>query len=350
MATKTVLLTTGTTWTVPSDWTDAGSTIRAIGAGGAGAINYDGVTYYDTDPAGGGGGAFASVSAIGLTANSTVYISIGAGVQPSEGTTGTLGGDTWLNKAANAAPSLATNGVLAKGGGGSGTIPGGVGGQAASCVGSVKYSGGNGSYSTTFGGGGGSAASDKGAGFTSSSYQLGGSNACTGGGAGTGGVSEDYTGGNLPASLAGGPGYDGVNGAGAAVKSGTGNPGTVGGGGSSGAGSGAGGTGGSGTEYNYDVKDGVTTSGTCGAGGAGGAAGHLYGPSKWSLVTGGAGGLYGGGAGAPTWSDVQAGNPNPAPQSKGPYNFSGQGALIITYTTSGGGGGSTPKGNAFLIF
>jgi hypothetical protein len=37
--TKTILLTTtgASTWTVPADWTDAGSTIRVIGGGGSGA-------------------------------------------------------------------------------------------------------------------------------------------------------------------------------------------------------------------------------------------------------------------------------------------------------------------------
>lgn len=139
--TSTIILTTGTSWTVPSDWTDAGSTIACIGGGGGArrpAANLQAA-------GGGGGGAYASVTAIGLVANQTVFINIGSGGPgaTTANANGTAGGDTWLNKAANSAPALATNGALAKGGSPSTGTAGGAGGVGTgSSVGSTLRSGG----------------------------------------------------------------------------------------------------------------------------------------------------------------------------------------------------------------
>lgn len=150
-------LTSGSSWTVPADWSNTNNTIDAIGGGGTGASG----TF------GGGGGAFARKTNVTLTPGSTVLYSVGLGgggntalVYGSANGSGTLGtgtpigGDTWFH---------ARTTLLAKGANGS------TGGSAASSVGDLKYSGGNGSSEMSWtldgssfysvGGGGGSAAS-----------------------------------------------------------------------------------------------------------------------------------------------------------------------------------------------
>src|ERR1019366_5704547 len=58
-ATATVIfITSGTTWTVPSDWNSSNNTIEAIGGGGGGA---DG-SGSNVNGAGGAGGDYAKVS------------------------------------------------------------------------------------------------------------------------------------------------------------------------------------------------------------------------------------------------------------------------------------------------
>ena len=169
MAKKLVLLTTtgAGTWTVPTDWVDPGSQIICIGGGGGGgraAIN-------TTAGSAGGGGAWSTVSTLGLAAGATVYINVGAGGAggAANNTDGVSGGDTWLNKAANSAPTLTTQGALAKGGVGGAALStgggggGGAGGASASGVGTTKYSGGTGGgggfAARSAGGGGGAAGS-----------------------------------------------------------------------------------------------------------------------------------------------------------------------------------------------
>lgn len=146
--TTTIVLTSGTTWTAPSDWNSACNNIECYGA----------ASY--------GGGAYAKITNLSLTPGTSYPISIGAG---SIGGTAT---DTYL---------VNTSTVMAKG------AVGATGGQLSSSVGSVKYSGGNAgsgvsgsgtdsngsgySYSAT--GGGGSSAN-------STASGINGSNATTG--------------------------------------------------------------------------------------------------------------------------------------------------------------------------
>ena len=108
-----------------------------------------------TGGAGGGGYSKITSSDLSVAANATIYTSVGAG-----GSSNVAGGDTWANATSNAAPTLTSQGVLAKGGasGQSGTT-GGSGGLATSGVGSTKFSGGNGGtgVSGTNAGGGGAA-------------------------------------------------------------------------------------------------------------------------------------------------------------------------------------------------
>ena len=102
-----------------------------------------------------GGGAYALATPLAVTPGQTVYYNVGA-----------AGADSWINTSANAAPTLSSQGVLAKAAAASGIM----GGQAASCVGTLLYSGGNGGSNGfnpgTYGGygGGGGAAGPNGAG------------------------------------------------------------------------------------------------------------------------------------------------------------------------------------------
>lgn len=147
MAIKTILITSGTTFTIPSDFGSLVS-IEAIGAGGCGAS-----TTAPQGQGGGGGGAYAKITSLsGLSANGTVYINIGAGGSNTRGSLGVAGGNTWLNTATSSAPSSTANGLLAPGGAGgtvtgtpaAGGLGGGAIGGATGIVGTTTYVGGNG--------------------------------------------------------------------------------------------------------------------------------------------------------------------------------------------------------------
>jgi len=132
MAIKTIFITSGTTFTIPADFGSLVS-VECIGGGGSGGTSTTGGT------GGGGGGAYAKSTAVtGLTASGTAYVSIGAG-----GTAG-AGGDTWFNAASNAAPTLTSQGALAKAGAVGALQAGGAGGLASTSVGTTKFNGGTG--------------------------------------------------------------------------------------------------------------------------------------------------------------------------------------------------------------
>jgi hypothetical protein len=196
---KTVTITSGSTWTVPSDWATPW-TIHLIGAGGGPSSPFasSGLTV----PGGtGAGAAYAQLTNASLTlsAGQTVYVSLGvggaagSGYNGGTGTVGTAGTDTWLNASSNAAPTLTSQGALAKGGSGSSVSNVvALGGQASACVGTIAYSGGDGGGPGFVpgqpGGGGGGAGGPTGAGYAgaqggSGSPGVGG----VGGAAGTGG-------------------------------------------------------------------------------------------------------------------------------------------------------------------
>ena len=122
MATKTIFWTTVGTKTIPTDFNSDGPwTIHAIGGGaGGGASRTRG---------GGGGGAYAAItnSDATITAGQSVYTSLGTTV-PSSGSAGV---DSWVNLSnAASAPTIASNGVLAKGGATTTTSTGASGGLA----------------------------------------------------------------------------------------------------------------------------------------------------------------------------------------------------------------------------
>jgi hypothetical protein len=161
--TETVVLTSGTSWTVPYTWNNLNNSVICIGGGaGGGGVSCGG----------GGGGTRSTSYNLTLTKGSTVSYSIGAG-----GSAGTAGGDTTFNSSA----------IVAKGGSSTATATGGLGGSASSSVGNSKLSGGNGGVGQAdVGGGGGGAGGDFGGGISGSS---GNSGTASGGAGGRGGTS-----------------------------------------------------------------------------------------------------------------------------------------------------------------
>jgi hypothetical protein len=143
---------------------------------------------------GGGGGAYASTSCLSVTAGNLVYWATCNG-------TGITGLQSWANKTTNSAPTSSANGAAAT------SAIKNVGGSAASAIGTVTYSGGNGGTGASGGtapkGGGGGAANPCGSGAN------GGNGFATvltgaGGGGGTGGLAAAV--GNTGTATAGGAG------------------------------------------------------------------------------------------------------------------------------------------------
>lgn len=175
------ILTSGTTYTVPSDYNSL-TTLNGIGGGAHGLAGGT------TDGGGsGGGGASAAVPALALTASQTTYIKIGSA--------GASGGDTWFNRLSNIAPTDPADGILAKG---ASTY---TGGQASACIGTTKYNGGNGraTSSRDSGCGGGGAGGTTAAGGTGSA-----SHSNRGGTGGDGGAASGGAGGNSGSGTIGG--------------------------------------------------------------------------------------------------------------------------------------------------
>lgn len=158
------LTTTGAgTWTVPEDWNNLNNTIEVIGGGATADMRWQNV----------GGGAYSSIANKSLTPGASVSYSVGI----AGPTARSDGGDTWFGNSV-----YASSYVAAKGGN-----KNTAGGAAVDGIGTVKYSGGAGSYN----GGGGGAAGPYGNGNTSANNSyLGGS-----GGAGYGGAGGSSWGG-----------------------------------------------------------------------------------------------------------------------------------------------------------
>jgi hypothetical protein len=321
-ASITIFLTSGTSWTVPSDWNNSNNTVEVIGGGGGGygaSINQAG---------GGGGGAYAKTTNLTLTPNSLVTIQVGAGGAGGAGGghAGTSGTDTYFNGATCAGSS-----ACAKGGAGSTGSSGGAGGLASNSVGSVRYNGGsggtvsNGSYAGGGGGGSGGPAGAGGAGGVETSNSSTSAGAPGGGGGGGGTAGTGVTTINISDGQAGGKNSSGSGGGGGGTggSSGTiGSAGSAGGGGGGGGGetansgtAGAGGAGGAGTEW-----DSSHGSGGGGGGGGGGAGNSATGG------TGGNGGLYGaGGGGGGATNGTNAGGGSGA-----------NGIIVVTYVPTTG--------------
>lgn len=249
-------------WTVPSDWNNSNNTIEVIGGGGGGGGGSC-AGLYTWGGGGGGGGAYSKISNLSLTPNSTVNWQVGAqgvggGINQqgacSNGFNGTAGGNTWFNGASYGAASVAAAGGAQGlepadiGGYFSGTYGGGgAGGNAASGIGTVRYSGG----------------------YGGSTFLTGGHQAGGGGGAagpnGNGSYAQDAQ------------GYGGASGYGGAGDAGAG-----------GYGGGINANGGHGQEWGTNL----------GSGGGGGGGQGWYGGAGGVYGSGGGGGGANGGAGA----------------------------------------------------
>jgi len=150
-------LTSGSQWTVPSDWNSSNNTIEVIGGGGSG----------DSEPgqsteerSAGGGGAYSKTVDLSLMPGSSITYQVGSGGASVTNSNGNAGGDTLFNGSGTTCDATQTNEVCAEGGGGGTKSAGGSGGAASSGVGSTKYSGGTGYLcpgTTGYGGAGGAA-------------------------------------------------------------------------------------------------------------------------------------------------------------------------------------------------
>ena len=139
--------------------------VEAWGGGSSGNFN--------NNP--GAGGAYAGVTGLSVAAGTTIYYSVGVGGASSTTATYNPGGQSWVNILSNAVPTTTAQGCKAVGG------TAGTGGAAASCIGTVTFSGGNQHMS----GGGGGGAGSAGAGQTSASVAGGAGGAPDGGAGGT---------------------------------------------------------------------------------------------------------------------------------------------------------------------
>lgn len=244
-AVTVTVLTSGTTYTVPTTWNNADNIIEAFGGGGGGKganANVGG---------GGGGGAFAQVRNLALHPGDSITYSIGSAGSGGVGAgSATGGGDTYFNGASCAAAT-----ICAKGGSQGLATNGGAGGSQANSVGPLRYAGGTGGNGTNGGGAGGGGGSG---GPLGTGHNGGlGSLANLGGGGGQGGTSS--TGG------AGGTYGAGVGGAG-----GNGTERSLAGSGGGGGGGANGFNGGAGGKYGGG-GGGAADSGSSKTGGAGGA-------------------------------------------------------------------------------
>lgn len=300
---KVVFITSGTTWTVPADWTNV-NTIECIGGGAGGAINA-GSDY----GAGGGGGAYSKKNNLtGLTPGGTVTIQIGSGGSPN-----TSGSDTWFNGASLGASSCGAEG---------GKAPtnlnktGGLGGSSASGVGDTKYSGGNGGNAggggETGGAGGGGAAGPNGDGARGGNLMTGGSIGTGSGAANGGSQGVDQT---VLFPTDGGNNRNGTGG-GAAGSGSAGVQGTNGGG------SGGGASGYRGADGSQDSIWSQTSDNSLAGPGSGGG-----GNGNNANLAAGNGALYGGGGGGGAFNGTN--------QNGG---TGGQGIIVVTYTPT-----STPS-------
>jgi hypothetical protein len=281
-------------WTVPATWNDSDNIIECIGggAGGRRAGNSGGES-------GGGAGAYAAKNNVNLTPGGTESYRIGSagvgGVGTGQATSGT---DTFFGAAIFASSIV---GAKAGTAGSSRTSPG-VGGQAAACIGDVKFSGGNGgtgaprseAVQDAGGGGGGGAAGPHGAGADGGS----GTSTTQNGGAGGGGADGGFSG----AVCVGGTGGDGGDNR---FSFGGGNSSTPAGDeGGGGRGSDAvlavaGGVGGDGEQIWTQTVTPIFSAGPGGGGGAGGAASPGYPGGFYGGAGGGGGNLGAGGDGGP---------------------------------------------------
>ena len=149
------LLTTGTSWTVPSDWSSYNNIIYLIGGGGGGGgsvVTAGNGTHISGS--GGGGGGFQRASNVALTPGSSVAYTIGSGGNGGAGSTSASTGDNGGNTTFNSGAYTAGGGGGASTSFSSGTTVAGIAGTGATNAGGVGGSG-TGTSNTNRAGGGG---------------------------------------------------------------------------------------------------------------------------------------------------------------------------------------------------
>jgi hypothetical protein len=151
------------------------------GGGGRGGLREQIVGLGSGEAAGGGGGGY-SLQTLSVTPGQTLTIAVGNGSSSSS-----PGGDSWVSTTANVANAF----VLAKGGN---SVPtngttGASGGAASSGIGSVKFSGGNGSNVTGGNAGGGGSSAGTGANGNNATNNNGATSPADGGNGGNGAAS-----------------------------------------------------------------------------------------------------------------------------------------------------------------
>jgi hypothetical protein len=194
-ASGTNITTSTGSWLVPANVYSI--KVESWGGGGAGA----GRSTTGTGGLAGGAGGSRSTTNISVTPGQIIYFNIGA---TRAGTTGnaTNGNDTWVNKTSNSAPTLSTDGTLAKGGQSAVGTTAGVG-SITGCIG-TSNKGGSGRLGGTTSGGGGSSAGNLLDGNTATSST--GATAPAGGGNGGAGhaTGGNGTAGSVPGGGGGG--------------------------------------------------------------------------------------------------------------------------------------------------
>lgn len=313
--TKIILLTSGSSWTVPNDWNSACNYIETFGAGGGGGSG--GSAGHQSG--GGGGGGYARKNNLTLTPNTSISYFIGSGGTGGSNTAsngaGSNGSNTYFNGSNTTSASVsASGGTGGKSGEPADTAAGGTG-----VNGDILNTGGTGgscAITAASGAGGGACAGPNGNGGNGG---IGGNSngGAGGGGADGGGAGVDSS--STAGSNGGNSGTDGTLGGTGGASGAAGNPGSDGsGGGGGGQGLFNGGAGGNGigrTDNSGGPNNGVTA-GPGGGGGGGG--GNVAGGN------GGAGGEYGGGGGGGAWGST-------APDY-GSGGQGGDGLIAITYT------------------
>jgi hypothetical protein len=268
-----VLLTTGTSWSVPVDFDPANNTIEGIGGGGGGGGGTNGTGAQGRGGGGaGGGGEYRKISNFNPGGAGSISYVIGQGGSfGAANASGSSGTDTTWNSTSLVAKAGLLGANTGAGTGGTGGA-GGTGGTGAAGNNNGGKGGNGGNRSVTLGGGGGGGG---GAGGTSA-VGAGGTNGTAGSTGGAGGAGGNASGGTAGTSNggAGGAGTVWTDNSGGANNGVQGGAGGGGGGGLAGAGAG----GASGTAGNY------------GAGGGGGAGGGS-GSSAGSAGTTGANGI-----------------------------------------------------------
>jgi hypothetical protein len=308
---KIYVLTTGTTWTAPSDFNTAENTVWIIGAGGgASGASINATTGDKVGGCGGGGGGCTKLTNASIVAGTTYTISIGARGNAANGnitssvstggtggnTSITIGSTTYTANGGTGGVSNVTGTVRTAGTGGTGSTGNGGNGGIGGVVGTGLGVG---------GGGGGGSAGDQGNGAAGGNAFSGSGSGGGGGGSSGGSAGASGTG---TASVNGGNNYLGI------------------GGGIDGTSNAFNGGGGASTGLNSGQRNGAPSTDCAGLGGSGGGGGaNRQDTATTAGIRGGYSARFGGGGGGGSTSDSVAAGAAAAGGN------GGAGVIIISY-------------------